>query len=245
MNRVARSLAATLFCSFAACDASHAELHTFRGLDPIPFGDRHPVSDQARSRFFEELAGHAVGIENFDSHFPGNDPRNLTFPSAGITATMKAVASGGNRVSDEGDPGMVGKYLISTPFGHHGFFEIAFNAPVVAFGFYGVNIDDFRSTPPVLAKTQFSVDGGSPIPVTDRPPGLIFDGSVYFFGVVSDTPFSRVRLISPLDAGYESIGLDSFTIAAVPEPETYALMLAGIAIVACAARGRAGSTAKT
>ena len=55
-----------------------------------------------------------------------------------------------------------------------------------------------------------------------------------FFGIVSDTSFNTITISSNLS--YASI--DNLRVAAVPEPETYAMLLAGLGLVGALARRR-------
>lgn len=67
-------------------------------------------------------------------------------------------------------------------------------------------------------------------------------GSAYtFFGVVSTTAFSSVKISGPL---YPSIDNVSYgTITPVPEPETYAMLLGGLALMGALARRRSSNDA--
>lgn len=69
------------------------------------------------------------------------------------------------------------------------------------------------------------------------------DGSTVFVGVVTDTAITRVRWYEALEAasGFnEETVLDNIRVgpAEVPEPSTYALMLAGLGLLGFAARRR-------
>ncbi len=66
-----------------------------------------------------------------------------------------------------------------------------------------------------------------------------------FLGVANDTATPSIRsvlLTNPYPYYGDGIALDDIRVAAVPEPETYALMLAGLGLVGFAARRRATSS---
>jgi hypothetical protein len=70
------------------------------------------------------------------------------------------------------------------------------------------------------------------------------DGSAIFFGIVSDTPISRIRWTEVLEDNSEfaeETALDNFRVGAtvpIPEPSTWALLLAGLGLVGLTAKRR-------
>ncbi len=70
------------------------------------------------------------------------------------------------------------------------------------------------------------------------------DGSAIFFGIVSDTPISRIRWneVPEDNTGLaEETALDNFRVGAtvpIPEPSTWALLLAGLGLVGLTAKRR-------
>ncbi len=111
---------------------------------------------------------------------------------------------------------------------------------MTAIGFYGTDFSNYlgsgRSSPPI----RLSLDGGSPIDTLNVAPQTIPSGSVNFFGVISDTPFTTIRLIN---SGVLSDGLaiDDIIVgkaAAVPEPASVVTMAGLVAVGVAAARWR-------
>lgn len=67
-------------------------------------------------------------------------------------------------------------------------------------------------------------------------------GSAYtFFGVVSTTAFSSVKISGPLLSSIDNVSYG--TITPVPEPETYAMLLGGLALMGALARRRSSNDA--
>ena len=60
-------------------------------------------------------------------------------------------------------------------------------------------------------------------------------GVLNFGGLIDTTPFTSMTISSSGDVGLD---IANFRAAAVPEPETYALMLAGLAALGYVARRR-------
>jgi hypothetical protein len=84
---------------------------------------------------------------------------------------------------------------------------------------------------------RISLDGGAPIDVLNVDPAAVPGGSANFFGVISDTPFTTVRLINPPGTAGDAVGVDDITIgqkavAAVPEPSSLTLFgLGGLGLL--------------
>ncbi|MGV3710831.1 MAG: PEP-CTERM sorting domain-containing protein [Gemmatimonas sp.] len=196
----------------------------------------------ARNNFFSALSG--VGTEDFEGQ-SGGSPLALVFPGAG-----SATLNGGGSVVSQG-PGTngVGRYPISgsnywsTEVGGFGStFSIAFANPVAAFGFYGVDIGEFRSQ----LTLRFSLVGGGTadwqLPYTaTNGTNTLRDGSILYAGFINSTQFTGVEFLGTDDT--DVFAFDDMTIGSigqvvippgtvVPEPSTYAMMAAGLAAIA-------------
>jgi hypothetical protein len=65
------------------------------------------------------------------------------------------------------------------------------------------------------------------------------DGGAQFFGVVSSVPFSLVVAVQTNNPGVaDAFGIDDIMYNVVPEPGTWAMMIAGFGLVGAAARRR-------
>ena len=125
------------------------------------------------------------------------------------------------------------------------YYEFAFSVPLTAFAFDIEAFDSLTSDPgggsasDARGTVEVNVLGGSTFTYLVGPNP---DGSPIFIGVLSDTAITSVRWYEALEAnsGFnEETALDNLRIAAeVPEPSTYALMIAGLGLLGFAARRR-------
>ncbi|MEW5787510.1 MAG: PEPxxWA-CTERM sorting domain-containing protein [Pseudomonadota bacterium] len=106
---------------------------------------------------------------------------------------------------------------------------------------YDVSLDNNDSY-----EIQFSLDGttwglsGAPVDLSiGAGEGNVGYGMDTFSGDIASIRAKYARVMAVGGDGYNSVGELSFNAAPVPEPETYALMLAGLGLVGFAARRRA------
>lgn len=189
----------------------------------------------ARNDFLSGLIGE-VGTESFESFSDGTSgPLAISFPGAG-TATLSGAGSvastapgqtnGFGRYASDGD-----KYWETT----NGF-TINFDTPIAAFGFMGIDIGDFNGQ--ITLTTAGGLDQVFNVGNSLNAPG----GGVLFWGVIDDVnTFSSISF-GNTNAGTDFFAFDQMTIGThaqiVPEPETYAMMLAGLGLIGFMVRRR-------
>lgn len=189
-----------------------------------------PNSMNAQTGFLANLVG--VGTETFESFADGTaTPLALIFPGAG-TATL----AGGGAVDD--DPGTGQNAISGTNWwrtGANNNFVITFNAPVAAFGFFGIDVGDLG------AQLTLTLANGAPvaidIPHTLEPggPSSGQNGSVIYFGYIDvANPFTSVTFTNVGGMG-DDFGFDNMTIGSVqqvvPAPEPSVLALLSLALL--------------
>jgi hypothetical protein len=234
-------------------------------------GNEHQTADGKRDEFLSYLID--VGTESFDNspativgpsyQIPAQTPPlTVSFLTpAGVAyadATLgdPALPSGFVATPQVFDPSTVpptpttdidGRYPISgNNFWYSGVnFSIRFSDAVAAFGFYGVDIGDFRGG----LDLEFIPADSSVQPTTYTVPFTPENagGSVAYVGFIDDTnPFTQVNFVytDPLGvgAGADIFGFDDFTIGTLqqlvdpsespPVPEPATLFLLGPAAIA-------------
>ena len=238
----------TCLCFAASVSAS---VQTFFGIDyGVGPGGPHPNSDAARGTFLANVLPVSVGTEDFESvevgSFPGGT-RSITFPPTAVTGTIQDLVNGAtaNVAAIRNTPVTPDWFAISgatyffteanegTPF-----FDLTISAAVSAIGFYGTSFSDYAGVPGgPFTPIQIILDGGSPIDVIEIDTATITAGSVHYFGLVSDTPFTTVRLFNPLQADAlptaptDGVAIDDITIGQAAVPEASALVVWSILIV--------------
>lgn len=229
-----------LFMFVLSCATnSHALTQTFMGED-LGLGEStrlasHPNASAANAAFLSNLVG--VGAGGFEGFSNGTSaPLNVLF-SNGVTATLNG--TGSVATVSSGTNGF-GRYPISGSnyYEASGLFSIDFSAPIVAFGFYGIDIGDFNGQ--VTATTQ---NGSSHLYNVGNSMNIA-GGSVLFWGLIDTlNPFTSITF-GNTNAGTDFFGFDDFTIgtiqqvAATPEPGTMMLMGLGAVGAFFLKRGR-------
>jgi hypothetical protein len=212
----------------------------FYGLDPAAgIGGAHPNSDAARASFLAALDPGTIGVETFEGLPLGPVTGNLAFPPLGTTGSVVDLNSTAVQGAFDGANLLFAvtgsNYLRSVTVGTQSYFELTLSSPQNGVGFFGVGLSDFLGYGGFAPPIQITLDGGDPIDVLNVNPTGIPSYSINFFGVVSESPFTTVRLLNPFPSPAigDGIAIDDLTIGritAVPEPSS--LMLAG-----CAALG--------
>jgi hypothetical protein len=200
------------------------------GLDEYTRLTSHPNADSARANFLAQLSN--PGTEDFES-FDDNKaaPIAVDFGRAG-TATLQGngeieeILTGTNkrgRYPISGD-----KYWESSRN-----FYIEFTDPQVAFGFYGVDIGDFRG------QLTVTYEDGSAETILIPHTTDSFGGTVIYFGFIDlDNPFINATF-GHTGAEEDIFGFDDFTIGTkeqvVPTPKRPSGGQAAAAAIAIAA----------
>ncbi len=230
----------TLLAMLLASSSSYGAYTTFFGED-LGLGEStrllsHPNADAAQADFLANLVG--VGTEDFESFASGTGaPLAANFGSAG-TATFQG---GGNVANVPTGTNGVGRYPISGDqyWESGGAFSIDFDAPIAAFGFYGVDIGDFNG------QVLLTLTSGAITNINIGNSTGISGGSVLYFGFYTTDPNELVTAINfgNTASGVDFFGFDDMTIGSieqvvpggVPEPAAIAvwsiLGLVGIGLV--------------
>lgn len=185
-----------------------------------------PEATAARNDFLSNLI--AVGSESFESfadntrtpislNFSGIDSAILS--GAGrVVSTLPGMTNGLGRFATDGD-----KYWQASQG-----FKIDFDSPVSAFGFMGIDIGDHDGQ---VKLTLITTSGSSEIITVNSIPDAP-GGSVLFWGIIDNENAFKSIIFENTAAGTDTFGFDQMTIGTpVPEPEIYALLLAGLGLV--------------
>jgi len=178
------------------------------------------------SRAAWEAAVGSWSTETFDS--PIQDSANITFAN-GIVSVGTGGSAGNSVVS--------GAY--SADIDSSGEFEFLFDSiswkfptPVIGFG---LDLDEAANGTGLVISGNFDGTGLIPISILD----ILGSPGSGFFGLVGTAPFKELHLTEEFSVlngiGAENFAADNLSVAVVPEPNTVALLLCGVAGLAARA----------
>ncbi|MFG6463430.1 PEP-CTERM sorting domain-containing protein [Roseateles sp. DXS20W] len=132
--------------------------------------------------------------------------------------------------------------LVYAPGTTPGTLTFTFSRPVTAFGFTSSDIGDSAVRAGALRLTTNAGTYASGVAVLSLP-DVLPSGATQFIGLSQSQPFTQVQLtFSGFDEAYGADGI-YLAAAAVPEPESWALLAAGLVGVALQSRRKASRNA--
>ena len=245
MKRTLRcNLAATVFglIALTAGGSSFAAATTFYGADNgVNSAGARPNADAAAASFAAALTSST--LQTFDSFALGAVPVGGLNIGGGANLTTTGFDGGGIVSGDQHSPFTLGFFVSRSqwlqywpPTNGTSSIDIAFASPVNSFGAYFTDAQSNFPGDITISYTDGSVTETLSVTKNDN------SGGALFFGFI-DSSFSITSLTisgGQTNSTRDIWGLDDlrFGVAEVPEPGTYALMLAGLALLGLAARRR-------
>lgn len=220
---------------FLKVNAGSAAITTFFGEDINNAGDPTVatpfISFAASGQFAANL--NTVGTETFEGFATGTIvPLTLNFSGLGSavltgSGTVVSGVDGAGRFPITGT-----QYLLTAPGAG---FNLKFNSPVSAFGFYGTDIGDFGAQPLLTLTDVNGQISTLTVPSTVGSNGLT-SGSVLFYAFLDNANrYTNIQLSSVQVSATsvpDGFAFDNITVGSVnpaPEPGAFALMGLGMA----------------
>ncbi len=190
-------------------------------------------------------AAAANGVTDTQTYGVG-DPNPITVGSIVFTGLDNGSSNGSAGFLAQNTYGIAGAFYTHQLFNEAGdnLVKITFASPVKGFGFNNsvLNLGSpFVWPTSGNAALTLTTDNGDTL-LFQSPISSIFGltsvAPIAFSGLISNTAFTSVTL-----SGTTAIGLQitDFTVAAVPEPETYAMLFAGLGLVGFVVRRKNSS----
>jgi len=244
MNRLRKRIAlsltgASMIIAMAAPMAANAAVTTFTGQDDgAAIGGTFTNSNAAWANFYNSALSYSslvsTGFETLATGFS----TSYALPTATLTLNAFNYGNEFSGISQGNTLGNLYGFDVGNGTGKWlgfpgGTATITFDGLSNSFGFYATGI---QSTFGTVFQVTYG-DGTTStldIPINDN-------GGVSFFGFTDSQAFKSVTISRPGgDSGTDAWGIDNLTygltVAAVPEPSTWAMMILGIAGIGMAAR---------
>lgn len=214
-------------------------------LGLLTFGSQAAVTGYTTKGAFDVAIASLAGVQTVDfdsvaagtSFASGTGTGGLTFNYSipGYTAQVS------NTFGTTSGSNYLGLDNPDTAFYLGDSITIDFGRVVHAAGLYLITGSDAQA-----GDLELSVAGGSVFNSASADT-LVSDGQAFYLGLVESDPtlgFSTATIHGVPSGGaflaFSADDITSATVSAVPEPETYVLMLAGLGAMACLRRGRRG-----